>query len=152
MIIENGDVVITPEGIKLSVKYNNYFIKAKKKTSNQLMGKNFLDKIKQYREIFPAGKLPSGKPARVNVKTLENNFRWFFENFDYSWDEIMKATKMYVTEYEATDYMYMKTSQYFVSKEDKSKVKTSDLADFCDMIKEGVTLKTSQDHFEDKVV
>jgi len=114
------------------------------------MGKKFATKLNEYREIFPAGKLPSGKPARVNVRTLENSFRWFFETYDFSWDEIIDATRMYVNEYRDAQYMYMKTSQYFVAKEDKNKVKSSDLADYCDMIRDGVS--TEDDHFKENVV
>ena len=91
------------------------FVKAKKRTSIQLMGKKFNLKLNEYREIFPASKLPSGKPARVNVRTLENSFRWFFETYDFTWDEIINATRMYVNEYRDKQYMYMKTSQYFIA-------------------------------------
>ena len=88
------DVQLTLEGKLIITKFENYFIKAKKRTSIQLMGKKFVDRINEYRNIFPSGKLPSGKPGRVNVKTLENSFRWFFENYNFSWDEIIDATKM----------------------------------------------------------
>tara|TARA_Y100001972_G_scaffold124219_1_gene172954 strand:- start:137 stop:721 length:585 start_codon:yes stop_codon:yes gene_type:complete len=135
---------------KVIARFENYFIKAKKRTSIQLMGKEFLKRINEYRDIFPAGKLPSGKPARVNVKTLENSFRWFFENYDFSWDEVIDATSMYVNSYRNNDYMYMKTSQYFISKQDKSKVRTSDLADYCDMVRDGV--EPEDTHFKEKVV
>ena len=135
---------------KVIARFENYFIKAKKRTSIQLMGKEFLKRINEYRDIFPAGKLPSGKPARVNVKTLENSFRWFFENYDFSWDEVIDATSMYVNSYRDNDYMYMKTSQYFISKQDKSKVRTSDLADYCDMVRDGV--EPEDTHFKEKVV
>ena len=84
------------------------------------------------------------------MRTLEQNFRWFFENYDFSWDEVLKATKLYVNEYEDTDYLYMKTSQYFISKEDKQKIKTSELADYCDMLREGIT--PQKHHFKDNVV
>ena len=143
-------VSLTIKGKKIISKFENYFIKAKKRTSTQLMGKSFNLKLNEYREIFPAGKLPSGKPARVNVKSLENSFRWFFENYDFSWDEVMNATRMYVNEYRDKEYMYMKTSQYFIAKEGKNKVKSSDLADYCDMIRDGV--QTEEDHFKEKVV
>lgn len=143
-------IEVTNSGKLLMVKYDNFFIKAKKKTSIQLMGKDFNKKLNEYRALFPSGKLPSGKPARVNVKTLENGFRWFFENYDHTWEDILKATAQYVNEYEDKQYMYMKTSQYFLSKEDKSKVKTSELADYCDMIKEGFERK--EDHFKERIV
>ncbi|MBC8396320.1 MAG: hypothetical protein H8E16_04385 [Flavobacteriales bacterium] len=144
------DNKLTVKGKRLIDKFENYFVKAKKKTNIQLMGKKFATKLNEYREVFPAGKLPSGKPARVNVRTLENSFRWFFETYDFSWDEIIGATKMYVNSYEDNQFMYMKTSQYFITKEDKNKVKSSDLADYCDMIRDGV--QPGDNHFKEKVV
>jgi hypothetical protein len=44
----------------------------------------------------------------------------------------------------------MKNSQYYISKQDKNKVKHSELADYCDMIKDGVIDRPT--HFKDKVV
>ena len=44
----------------------------------------------------------------------------------------------------------MKTSQYFITKEDKSKTKHSELADYCDMVREGIDPEDS--HFKEKVV
>lgn len=57
------DNELTLKGKKVIVKFENYFIKAKKKTSIQLMGKKFSVRLNEYREVFPEGKLPSGKPA-----------------------------------------------------------------------------------------
>ena len=131
-------------------KLDNYFIKAKKKTDIQLMGKDFADNINMYRETFPNIRLPSGKPARVNVKMLSESFRWFFETYDYTWKDVIKASKMYVNEYRDAEYLYMQTSQYFICKQDKHRVKHSTLADYCDMILEGVS--TEDEHFKENVV
>ena len=142
---------LTAKSKRICAKYDNYFAVNKKRTSTQLMGKEYGQMLKAYREIFPAGKLPSGKPGRQNIKTLENSFRWFFEVYDYTWEEVAYATIMYVREYESKEYMYMKTSQYFICKQDKHKVKHSELADYCDMVREGVHMKT-EEHFKEKVV
>lgn len=147
---KDDQYIMTQEAKLICIKLDNYFVKAKKKTDIQLMGKNFVDKINNYREIFPAKKLPSGKPARNNVKALGEAFRWFFETYDYTWDDVIKATKMYVNEYRDAQYMYMQTSQYFICKQDKHRVKHSTLADYCDMILEGVS--TEDDHFKENVV
>ena len=141
---------ITLTGKKIMVKYNNYFVKAKTKTSIGLLGKNYIVKVQNYRTLFPKMKLPSGKPARVNEKTLIDCFRWFFENYNYTWDQVYEATIKYLNEYEDNDYMYMKTSQYFIVKTAPNKQKTSELADYCDMIKEGTDDDTQ--HFKEKVV
>lgn len=37
------------------------------------------DNIDKFLNIFPKGKLPSGKPARVNKKNIEDAFKWFFK-------------------------------------------------------------------------
>jgi hypothetical protein len=147
---ENDQYKMTAEGKAFCAKLDNYFIKAKKKTDIQLMGKDFSENISTYREIFPAKKLPSGTPARNNVKALGESFRWFFETYDYSWDDIINATRMYVNEYRDKEYMYMQTSQYFICKQDKHRVKNSRLADYCDMIRDGIN--TEEEHFKENVV
>lgn len=141
---------LTNSGLTLINDLESYFTKSKKLTDVQIMGKDFMTNVEKYRELFPKLKLPSGKLARQNTKILTEQFRWFFTSFDYDWDTVFKATKMYVNEYRVNNYMYMMTSQYFISKQDKHKVATSTLADYCDMIKEGVS--TEEKHFSEKVV
>ena len=114
------------------------------------MGDSFLDNIKVYNEIFPNKKLSSGKYARVNPKTLENAFRWFFEIYDYSWDIILQATAKYVDEYEIRRFEYMRTSQYFVRKQNTDKTWDSDLATYCDLILSGSDEDTN--YFKERVV
>ena len=150
LIFEKDKHKLTPTAKAFCAKLDNYFIKAKKKTDIQLMGKDFSEQINIYRETFPNTRLPSGKPARVNVKMLSESFRWFFETYDYEWSDVVKATKMYVNEYRDAEYMYMQTSQYFICKQDKHKVKSSTLADYCDMIRDGID--TEEKTFKEKVV
>ena len=148
---EGAKYYITSKGKSIVTKYNNLYKVAKKRTSKQLMGEGYTEMLKIYREAFPAGKLPSGKPGRQNIRTLENCFRWFFETYDYTWEEVAHATVMYLNEYKEKDYMYMKTSQYFICKQDKHKVKHSELADYCDMVRDGVEINDDQP-FKEKVV
>jgi len=120
--------------LKFIQEIEGYFKKSKKKTSKTLMGDEFLENIKTYNECFPATKLPSGVYARVNVKSLENAFRWFFETFDYSWEVVIQATEKYVEEYSISRYNYMRNSQYFIRKQNTDKTWDSTLATYCDMI------------------
>ena len=129
--------------LKFIQEIEGYFKKSKKKTSKTLMGDEFLENIKTYNECFPATKLPSGVYARVNVKSLENAFRWFFETFDYSWEVVIQATEKYVEEYSINRYNYMRNSQYFIRKQNTDKTWDSTLATYCDMI--------SQDDYEPPV-
>jgi hypothetical protein len=133
----NEDLELTHKSLIFISEIESFFRKSKKKTSKDLLGDEFLDKIEEYNQIFPNKKLSSGKYARVNPKTLENAFRWFFENYDYDWDIIMKATFKYVDEYSVRRYEYMRTSQYFIRKQNTDKTWDSDLATYCELIKDG---------------
>jgi hypothetical protein len=114
------------------------------------MGELFLDNIITYNEIFPNKKLTSGKYARVNPKTLENAFRWFFETYDYNWETILKATEKYVDDYEIRRYEYMRTSQYFIRKQNTDKTWDSDLATYCDLVNNGPEEETN--YFKERVI
>lgn len=129
---------------------NSYFRKSKKKTSKDLMGNNFDVYIKKYNSIFPVKKLGSGKYARTNLKNLEAGFRWFFDTYDYDWKVILEATSKYVEEYRLKNYEYMRTSQYFIRKQNTDKSFESDLATYCDMLIEGGS--NEEDIFREKIV
>jgi hypothetical protein len=120
---------LAPKSTDLIQKIETYFSLKKKRTSKQLMGEEFSKNILKYREMFPNKKLPSGKAARCSPGNLEKAFRWFFENYNYSWDIIFKATAHYVNTQQKSGDKYMRTSQYFIRKDD-----LSDLANVCDAI------------------
>jgi hypothetical protein len=141
---------LTDKSVIFIQEIDSFFKKSKKKTSSALMGDEFLSKIAVYNEIFPNRKLSSGKYARVNVKTLENSFRWFFENYSYSWEVILKATEKYVDEYSIRRYEYMRTSQYFVRKQNTDKTWDSELATYCDLVENGYDEETN--YFKETVV
>ena len=126
-----------------------FFKKTKKKTANNLMGNDHITHIKRYVSMFPNKKLPSGKYARVNPKNLENSFRWFFENFDYSWELIFKATEKYVKDYELNNFDYMRTSQYFIRKQSADKTWESEVANYCELVSSSQYTETV--YFKDEV-
>ena len=123
---------LTPKAHTLIGKLEKLFTINKKKTSKALMKGNFMENIKAYKEMFPNQKLPSGKAARSANGNLEKGFRSFFDNFEYTWETILKATAVYVNEHQKNNYLYMRTSQYFVRKDN-----LSDLADLCENILTG---------------
>lgn len=140
---------LTHKSLIFISEIESYFRKSKKKTSKDLLGNEFLDKIEEYNKIFPNKKLSSGKYARVNPKTLENAFRWFFENYDFDWDTIIRATTKYVDEYSVRRYEYMRTAQYFIRKQNTDKTWDSDLATYCELINDGED--EIIDYFKDRV-
>jgi hypothetical protein len=128
------DLQLTDKSIIFTTEIDGFFKKTKKKITKDLLGNNFAENIQKYVEIFPNRKLSSGKYARVNPKNLENSFRWFFENYEYDWDMIFRATKKYIYDYSLKNYEYMRTSQYFIRKQNTDKTYDSELADYCNMI------------------
>ena len=144
------DLSLTRKSVIFIEEINSYFRKSKKKTSSDLMGDNFDTYIKKYNELFPSKKLGSGKYARTNIKTLESSFRWFFDTYDYDWNTILDATKNYIREYEIKNYEFMRTSQYFVRKQNTDKSFESDLATYCDMLNESSS--NEEDIFREKIV
>lgn len=141
---------LSSKSIIFMEEINSYFRKSKKRTSKDIMGEDFDICIKAYNEIFPAKKLGSGKYARTTVKNLEAGFRWFFQNYTYDWKVIYEATKKYVEEYKVKNYEYMRTSQYFIRKQNSDKSFESDLATYCDIIQDGSP--NEEDIFREKIV
>lgn len=106
--------------------------------------------VDTYLNLFPKGKLPSGKLARVNKKHIEECFKWFFKNYDFDWETVIKATGMYLDEYEVKNYLYMRNSQYFIRKQNSDKTWESELANYCDMVISGD--EPNNNHFSENVV
>jgi hypothetical protein len=136
---EGNKYDLMPDALQLIEQIESFFKVQKKKTNNQVLGTNYQDEILKYLEIFPKGKLPSGKQARSDKKNIEVAFKWFFETYEYSWDIILKATLNYVTDYESRSYKFMQTSQYFIRKQNSDKTWASELANMCSQIESGDT-------------
>jgi hypothetical protein len=111
-----------------------------KKTKNvaSILGADYLDKIKEYREYFPGQRLSHGELARQSVNELKEKFIWFFKIYtDYDWDIVLDAAKYYTIIKERENFQFMTTSAYFIKKTDpRTKDTTSRLADFCQLILE----------------
>jgi len=144
------DFKITEKGSEVLVNGENLIYNSKKPFKNAVIIENLSDNVDKYVSIFPAGKLPSGKAARVNKKTLSDAFTWFFKNYNYDWDTILRATFYYVETYEKDKFRFMKNSQYFIRKQNTDKSWDSELADYCQIILSGE--QEESNHFSDKVV
>ena len=95
--------------------------------------------------------LPSGKAARSDKKNVETALRWFMENYEYSWNTILNAAKLYVAEFELKNYLYMQTSQYFIRKQNSDKTWASELANVCARVDAG-DIRQQGNYFSEKVV
>ena len=131
------DLQLTSKSIIFMEEISGYFKKVKKKVNTDLMGTDYVANIEAYVELFPDRKLSSGRYARVNPKNLDGAFKWFFETYDYTWETILLATEKYVSEYEMKRFEYMRTSQYFLRKQNLDKSFESELANYCDFVISG---------------
>ena len=138
---------ITNKGVEVAAK-----IPVSKKTPSKKPAMVITeDSITQYLDLFPKGKLPSGKLARSDRKNIKTSFEWFFKNHEYTWDVFIRATALYVDEYEKKNYMYMKTSQYFISKMNPDRTRDSELANYCSSVVNN-DYETDENFFSEKVV
>jgi hypothetical protein len=142
---------LTDYSTRIIGSIDELFAAKKKIKLDELMGIDYSERIDAYLDLFPTAKLPNGKYARGNKKNIETNFKWFFENYNYAWGVIHEATAMYVAEYRAKNFLYMRTAMYFIRKDDGTRTVHSDLADYCDKIvnNEGYT---QEKYFKTKVL
>ena len=132
------DNVLTPLAMVVLNEFETFLVKTKKKVTTDVLGEDFLDRIKDYREIFPTGFLPHGEIARQSVEELKLKFIWFFKTYpDFTWPLILEATNYYRYMKEKDGFKFMATSSYFIQKTDpKTKMVKSTLADFCQLLKD----------------
>lgn len=127
----NTDCTLNEKGVKLIENMEVIFKPQKQLNAIDVLGDDCDERIKEYINIFPSGKLPTGKYARGNKKEIQENFKWFFQEYHYDWDVIIGATEMYVEEYRRKNYEYMRTAMYFIRKL-REGLFESDLATYCD--------------------
>ncbi len=141
---------LTQKADILLQQVESFFKVQKKKTTDQVLGDDYSKYIEDYLLLFPKIKLPSGKAARSDKNNIATAFKWFFENYSYSWEIILKASAYYVDEFEKKGYLYMQTSQYFIRKQQSDKSWGSELANWCSIMEGGGP--EVQEHFSEKVV
>ena len=94
---------------------------------------NFHNFCTRFREIFPKGVKPAGKPVKSPIKDIEMQLKKFEKTYpEYTRDEIITAAAHYVHRYKMKGYQYMRTAHYFISKQGDG----SDLAAEIEEIKE----------------
>jgi hypothetical protein len=128
----NINGTLNETGIKLIENMDLLFKPIKKITSIQSLGPDGDAHIETFLNLFPTHVLPNGKYARGNKKNVQEHFVWFFQEYNYDWNTILQATKIYVEEYHRKNYQYMRTAMYFIKKViDGTTI--SELANYCDI-------------------
>lgn len=145
-LLEEDGRVLTLKGTKV---YNEVSKEVEKKPTAPSIDEEF---AKEYLSCFPRMVLPSNKPARVASKLIIKNLSWFINTYpQYDKETIINATKYYVRKFKEQDYKYMRNSQYFISKESTNRMISSTLAEFCQLIVDGIEEDEPKD-FETKVL
>ena len=139
----NGNnYTLEPKALSLISKIDTYFGVQVKKSMNQIMGNDFEVQANKYNEIFPRMKLGSNKAARAPLKEVILAFKWFFENYDYSWEVIQAAADLYIEGERKNRFKFTRTSKYFIRKQDTDKSWSSDLASYCELVLNGEDFET----------
>lgn len=134
--INLGDCTLSDKGLKLIREVESLFKPVKKLTNISLLGPDAQVNVDAFIQIFPSIKIPNGKYARGNTKGITENFMWFFQEYDFTWETILLATDTYVEEFRKKNYEYMRTAMYFIRKNDKG-IESSDLATYCELLNNG---------------
>jgi hypothetical protein len=141
---------LSDRGFALVLEFESLFKITKKKKGTVTAEE--MGYIKKYNEIFPDIKIPtSGKRARSHERDVAANFSWFLANYNYSWDTILQATELYVASLQKQNYKFMRTSEYFVRKQDPDKTFKSELASYCASVESGEITEEPK-HFSPKIV
>ena len=128
----DSDNKLLPKSISLLNSIDELFKKNRKKVKS-VLNEQFEKNVSDFLNIFPTGKLPTGKVARTGRSELNRKLVAFvMENPQYTWDVILDAADLYVDHFRKQNYQYMKTAGNFVKKDNES-----DLASYCDMILSG---------------
>lgn len=90
------------------------------------------ENLKFFNELWPEGKLSTGKYGKCSESELISSFTWFFKTHPTftDWNIIMKAASTYTAERAADNWNYTRRSKYFVRKQMPDKSWTSDLSEY----------------------
>jgi len=131
---------ILPKGLELISEVEDLFNGMNKAKTPKFKYEDWEERIKEYNHLFPKGKKQGSSVSyRTNPKELFTRFKWFFSEYsEYSWEEVMEATRRYIKVYEDLgDNTFLQTSKYFIKKQDVNRIITSNMATMCYNIAEG---------------
>lgn len=124
------------------------FKKVKKKLTTEILGDNYQAKVKEYRELFPAGKnLFNNYTYRQPIEQLTPRFIWFFNQYpDYDWDLVLTVTKKHINDCAGDEYKYLGKSDLFIQRREGTMTRST-LASLCEAYLEEKVNPTVIDDF-----
>lgn len=124
----NSEYELTDKGEEALSDFDGVFKKTKITGGTDLLGSNYLNEIKIYRDKFPTGK--KSTPAEV----LEKFIKLFLKQPGLSWNIIHQATDLYFSEDRDEKYI-MKAANFVMVDRGGSTVYT--LSEYCERIDSG---------------
>jgi hypothetical protein len=146
----NFDHKLTDQAEAILTDSDLLFKKTKSKPTSAVLGENYKEKVKAYRELFPTGQHPTlGYTFRSSVEDLTPRFAWFFSKYpEFSWELVLKATDVFIQKAQQNSYRGLGKANYFIQKTDKeSNTVTSPLADMCQDILDGAQAPAVPDFY-----
>lgn len=129
-IINSENIVLREKGKLflelISIENISADNKTRIKKSNRLINSEVNKNIREYRELWKGKKLGSMGSENACKEKLT---KWMNENPQYSFEQIMKAAKMYISSVDNLNYL--QRADYFISKKDGI-VENSTLSAFID--------------------
>jgi len=105
--------------------------------------------IDEWIEIFPKGVKSGGRLLRGDKPACIRKMRVFMIEYKYSKDEIIRATEAYIKSKAEENYAFTRCAVYFIYRVEGARTeKTSDLAAWCERVKEMETEGESQNNME----
>lgn len=107
-----------------------------KKLFDALINSDLDTNCKKYQALFPNNVKSGGKvPIRSNINDIKEKFTRFFKIYDYTWEDILGATKLYLDDKKLDNWKYISTAAHFIIKQEHDMGKKSLLASYIDMYK-----------------
>ncbi|XAI97349.1 hypothetical protein [Leptolyngbya phage Lbo-JY46] len=124
--VHDGSVSTKSLGELFDEWANNYFTS---KTAKDNF--NFLVWINKWYKMFPQIKNGGNKKIQSNLDTCINKMKVFIDKYKYSYEEIDRATDMYLRDMEKDGFQYCRTAYYFIDKKGAG----SSLLEYCEKLK-----------------
>jgi hypothetical protein len=116
---EGGWIKSSSKNVTLRVKFDYTFstyISGVKDKSEPIT--KLAEFTEQWRNLFPSGIKSGSRPVRGDKKSILRKMSLFTKSYpEYSYQEILDATRAYIFEKKNQDYKFMICADYFISKD-----------------------------------
>ena len=124
--------LLLKEDIIINLDNKNERLNISKKNNNEI------EWVSEYRQLFK----DTGKTGVASDdRTCSERLKWFFETYPEYEDKdiVLKATEKYINSQGDSNYRFLQKAHYFIWKSETDKTRASNLASFCEEVKDEVS-------------